>query len=576
MSDTVQQIKDRLSIVDVVSPYVKLVKAGANYKARCPFHSERTPSFVVSPSRGTYHCFGCSTGGDLFSFVQEMEGLDFKGALKVLAEKAGVKLSYERAGDRDERDEILAIMECATQFFEDQFITNNSAKEYLHERGLTDETIKSFRIGWAPNDWRKLTNHLIAKSHSEVNIEKAGLGKRTDKGMYDRFRSRIMFPIADSAGRIVAFSGRFFLSEGDSSPEGQEPPKYLNSPETLLFHKSRILYGYDRAKLAIRKYNCTLLVEGQMDLVMSHQSGWGNTVAVSGTALTEEHVALIHRLSDNLVLALDADEAGIRAVAKSARIALAAGMDVKVAALPEGQDPADLIKSNGKDAWSEVIRKAKHVIIFLMDILERTQKDPRAFARAVESSVIPFVTIVKSPIDREHFVREVANRINTPEQAVRDALIIEPQGMVVDRSVPSVPNVAVPTSGILAPRLRQLMGVYLWQRELKKPGLDIKKFEEQIKESSGKEKVIPESLVPAEIESLRFGAEGLYGESENISKEIDTLLRVVMLERLQGELHGATDALRKAEKMRDEKAVSEALEQCGLLTSAIANLDKVL
>jgi DNA primase len=573
--DTVQQIKDRLNIADVIGQYVKLTRAGANYKARCPFHSERTPSFTVSPSRGTYHCFGCGAGGDLFSFVQEIEALDFKGALKVLAERAGVTISYEHPGEKDERDQLFAVMETAARFFEEGLRKNEAAQAYLRSRGLTDDTIQSFRLGWAPNEWRSLTTYLHEKKHSDLDIEKAGLGKRTDKGMYDRFRSRIMFPIMDSAGRVVAFSGRIFMPEGTAAPLGEEPPKYLNSPETPLFHKSRILYGYDRAKLSIRKYNCTVLVEGQVDLVMSHQAGWSNTVAVSGTALTEEHVALVHRLSDNLILALDADEAGIRAAAKSARIALAAGMDVKVAPLPEGQDPADLIKTEGKEAWNAAMRSARHIIIFLMDILERTQKDPRAFARAVERGVIPFVASIKSPIDREHFVREVAGRIGMPEQTIREAVqkvLSDPTEYITGTGA----TVAAPESTIAThARERQLCGVYLWQQSLAKPSIELAVLEKKIKEAIGRTEIIRPDLSEFERESLRFGAEGLYGDSEHLLDDIQALIEAVRRERLRGELVLATDALRRAEKMRDEAAVMVALKDCSLLTAEIAKLDKV-
>jgi DNA primase len=572
--DTVQQIKDRLSIADVIGGYVKLTRAGVVYKARCPFHSERTPSFTVSPARGTYHCFGCNAGGDMFSFIQEIEGLDFKGALKVLAERAGVEVRYERGGAalKDERDQLFAAMESATAFFEGELKKKPAAVAYLRERGLTDETIAGFRIGWAPNEWRALTTHLGAKNHAEADIEKAGLAKRTDKGMYDRFRSRIMFPIADSAGRIVAFSGRIFIEPGAKPIEGQEPPKYLNSPETPLFHKSRILYGYDRAKLSIRKYNCTVLVEGQMDLVMSHQAGWTNTVAVSGTALTEEHVALVHRLSDNLILALDADEAGIRAAAKSARIALAAGMDVKVAELPDGLDPADLIKTAGKDAWSKAMKDARHVIVFLMDILERTQHDQRAFARTVEKGVLPFVASIKSPIDREHFIQQVAGRIGMSEQVIREAtarVLAESKEQVPG----ALPPVRVPTT-VGNARERQLVGVYLWQQSLPTPAIDVDILKKDIERAQGGELLLTDMLA-LEIESLRFGAEGLYGESKRLQDDVHALIEAVYRERLRRELGIATEDLRRAERIGDEDAVAEALRRCGLLTVEIAKLDKV-
>ena len=344
MADTVQQIKDRLSIVDVVSQYVKLERSGQSSRARCPFHAEKTPSFFVSPERGTYHCFGCDVGGDIFSFVEAVEGLDFKGALKVLAEKAGVPLVYEKKGERDERDRLFELMEIATIFYTSRL--SEPAKKYLTERGLSDTTVKAFRLGLAGSEWSELTDALKGKKFSDKEILDAGLAKKNERGnLTDKFRNRIMFPIADSAGRIVGFSGRIFGE--NASPEA---PKYLNSPETPLFHKSRILYAFDRAKQSIRKLNCAVLVEGQVDLLASHQAGWGNTVAVSGTAFTPEHASLIRRMTDNLVIALDADEAGIKAASRASREALRGGLNVKVARLPEGTDPADFILKEGADA----------------------------------------------------------------------------------------------------------------------------------------------------------------------------------------------------------------------------------
>ena len=236
MSDTVQQVKDRLSIVDVVSQYVKLDRAGAALRARCPFHAEKTPSFFVSPDRGTWHCFGCNQGGDIFTFVEQIEGLDFKGALKVLAEKAGVPLVYEKQEHKDERDRLFELLEVAAIFYTSTL--SDKAKEYLKKRGVTEATIKEFRIGWAGSEWSALSDHLKRKKYSDKEIVEAGLAKKNERGnLTDRFRNRIIFPIADSAGRVVAFSGRIFGE--NASPEA---PNYLNSPETPLFHKSRILY----------------------------------------------------------------------------------------------------------------------------------------------------------------------------------------------------------------------------------------------------------------------------------------------------------------------------------------------
>ncbi|TSC61122.1 MAG: DNA primase, partial [Parcubacteria group bacterium Athens0416_74] len=271
-TDTVQQVKDKLSIVDVVSQYVKLERAGASLRARCPFHAERTPSFHVSPDRGTYHCFGCNVGGDIFTFVQEIEGLDFKGALKILAEKAGVEIVYDKKGVRDDRERLFELLEVATIYYAGKL--TEEAKKYLKERGVEDATMQAFRLGWAGDAWTDASDFLKSKKFSDAELVDAGLAKKSEREsagwrITDKFRNRILFPISDSAGRVVGFSGRIFGEK--ASPEA---PKYLNSPETPLFHKSRILYGFDRAKVAIRKHNFSILVEGQMDLILSHQAGW--------------------------------------------------------------------------------------------------------------------------------------------------------------------------------------------------------------------------------------------------------------------------------------------------------------
>ncbi len=298
MNSPVQQIKERLSIEEVVSSYIKLDRAGANLKARCPFHNEKTPSFFVSPDRGSYYCFGCGAKGDIFTFIEEFEGLDFKGALKILAERAGVPLVQYNKEKEGEKERLYKAMEEATKFFEKNLVENQEALKYLRERGLENKTIRDFRIGFVKNDWRELYSHLQMIGFTDIEIEKAGLAKKTEKGMYDRFRGRIMFPISDSSGRIIAFSGRILEDDGKSA-------KYLNSPETPIFNKSSVLFGIDKAKDSIRKNNFSILVEGQMDLILSHQAGFKNTVASSGTAMTDSilskeniinNLGLIHQI----------------------------------------------------------------------------------------------------------------------------------------------------------------------------------------------------------------------------------------------------------------------------------------
>lgn len=408
----VEEIKERLSILDVIGGYVELKHAGKSYKGKSPFTNEKTPSFYVSPDRGMYYCFSSQQGGDMFTFIEKMEGVDFKGALKILAEKANVELIPEDPKKRDARETQYALLEEATQYFFREREVHPHVNEYIEKRGVKTSTIHSWRIGYAKDEWRALRSHLGGKGFTDEQMLKAGLIKKADQGKepYDVFRDRIMFPIFDSSGRVVAFSGRTLKTETGV-------PKYVNSPETELFVKSEILYGYDKAKNGIRQYEFSLVVEGQFDLVLSHQAGYTNTVAVSGTALTKHHIMLLLRLSKNVVLALDADRAGISAVKRSSLPMLLHGMDVKVAHMPEGQDPADIIKKDPHE-FKKIVGGAVHVIEFLLSILKEHNKDERTYKLRVREEIIPLLVAIDNRIDREHFEGVIAEHIGATKEGI--------------------------------------------------------------------------------------------------------------------------------------------------------------
>ncbi len=455
-SSTVQQIKDKLSIVDVVGSYIKTEKAGANYKARCPFHNEKTPSFFISPSRNSYYCFGCAMKGDIFTFVQDFEKVDFLGALKILAERAGVPIVNEKPEVKTERDRLFSVLEEATKFFEKNLEftkdgeeggvvsvagggeSNNvkSAKKYLLSRGLTEETITDWRLGYASPEWRLLLENLKGKGYSESDMEKVGLIKKAEpkeggisgQGIsnqsghaevryYDRFRGRVIFPLFDPSGRVIGYSGRILDDNGKEA-------KYLNSPDTPLFNKSEILYGYHKAKHDIRKRDYSLLVEGQMDLLMSHQSGFTNTVASSGTALTLDHLIKLNQISSNLMIAYDADRAGLSASLRAWANALSLGMEVKIVSLPAGEDPASLILEDS-DKWKNCLRSAKHIIDFYLGILieeNRVNPDERKLWKEVEKKVLPYVRVLPSAIQRSHFISRISDATDIPIKALTEEL----------------------------------------------------------------------------------------------------------------------------------------------------------
>jgi DNA primase len=380
MSLIVEKIKEKIDIVSLIGTYVKLDKAGVSFKGKCPFHNEKTPSFFVSPDRGAYYCFGCHAKGDIFNFVQDFEGLDFIGAIKVLADRAGIDPEEFTGGgssNKTEKDRLISIMEQTLLFFQKNLDQNDLALDYLSKRGLLKKTIDDWRVGFAPSGWRGLYEYLLSKNISLSDMQRCGLVKQKDDGSrvtyYDTFRGRIMFPIFDSSGRTIAFSGRIFVDDGKSA-------KYLNSPETELYNKSDTLYGLDKAKYVIRERDYSILVEGQMDIIMLHQAGFGNTVASSGTALTDKHLIKLKRLSNNIIMAFDGDDAGFSAISRSAKIALSLGMEVKVAKMPEGEDPASLALKD-KEQLKDVIKNSKNIIFFILESIIDKNLDQRIVSK---------------------------------------------------------------------------------------------------------------------------------------------------------------------------------------------------
>jgi DNA primase len=544
MNSPVDKIKERLSIEEVVSSYIKLDKAGANLKAKCPFHNEKTPSFFISPDRGSYYCFGCGASGDIFTFVEEFEGLDFKGALKLLANRAGVELTPytpEMKEAESEKEKLYRVMEEATLYFENNLKENKEILEYLKSRGLNEKSIKDFRIGFAPLDWRLLYFYLQKKGFGDTEIEKGGLAKRSEKGMYDRFRGRIMFPIADSSGRIIAFSGRIFVDDEKSA-------KYLNSPETPIFSKNAVLYGVDKAKDSIRKNNFSILVEGQMDLILSHQAGYRNTVATSGTALSDSTVSkenvvsnlgLIRRLSENLVLAFDADKAGANATIRAGKIALSLGMDVKVVDLPDGVDPADLISKNSPDAWREAIKNSKHIIEFLLKkTLKNSGSDERKAGRGIKETILPFVNALSSSIEKMHFIKLISDTSGIQQNALQDDLKKIEQEFKYEKE-------EIKEAGDVQAKKRRkdnvesdLLGIALWQQTLSAPVVDFKMIFEKLGEASKKYEDTKEDLI--------YKAEVFYTNNENLENSIKEMFLNLEEENINEELNKKMTELRRS------------------------------
>lgn len=481
MSSSVEKIKERLSIVDVISSYITVEQSGKNYKARCPFHNEKTPSFFISSDRGSYYCFGCGAKGDIFSFVENFEGLDFLGSLKLLADRAGVVLDNTKQEEKDSKEEYFKIMEEATRFFEYNYENNAEVRAYLVSRGLRDETIKNFRIGYSLDGWSSLYNHLIKKGYKEKDIEIVGLIKKgkTDK-FYDRFRSRIMFPISDSSGRVIAFSGRIFYLSNSQKREDIEEAKYINSPDTPLFNKSNVLFGVDKAKTEIKKRGYSILVEGQMDLIMSHQFGFTNTIAVSGTALTDSlvgdenkinNLGLIKRLSSNIILAFDGDNAGQRAVGRSSLIALSLDMQVKVAELSGDEDPADIILRE-PEAWANIIKNSLNVIEFYLKKICEINLDTRIRGKKIREIIFPLLQSVKSSIERDSYIDMISKKIGIS----RDSILEDFNNFIKGFKIKEENKILVNDDKKLKRKdllERNVMGIFFWRESQHHDILDI-------------------------------------------------------------------------------------------------------
>ncbi|MBU0731348.1 DNA primase [Patescibacteria group bacterium] len=413
LNSPVEEIKQRLDIVDIVSEYLTLKKAGGNYRALCPFHNEKTPSFNVSQEKQIYHCFGCDKGGDMFQFVQEMEGMEFPEALRVLAKKANVTLEKRNPELENKRTRILDIIREACEYYEDALKESQIGLKYIEERKIKAETSEEFKLGYSYDDWEKLYKYLLDKKYAQDEIFQAGLVVKSEKSAsyYDRFRGRLMFPIQDVHGNVVGFTARKLIEK-----EEDKTGKYINSPQTMVYDKSRVIYGLDKAKTNIKKLGATIIVEGNMDVIACHQAGFKNVVASSGTALTEFQVELLKRYSPNLIIAFDMDTAGAEAAKRGIDVALQKEMNVKVLTLPgEAKDPDDVIKENPA-LFKEAIKNAKNIMDYYFDTaLKGRDLNSVDDKKKIAKEILPAISKIGDSIERTHYIQKLSELINVPE-----------------------------------------------------------------------------------------------------------------------------------------------------------------
>ncbi|MBI3984284.1 DNA primase [Candidatus Microgenomates bacterium] len=417
--DSVEEIRQRLSASEVISTYVQLKLAGRNQKGLCPFHHEKTPSLMVSDEKGIWHCFGCGEGGDIFGFVMKMEGLDFRGALELLASRAGVTLETSASGQQNRKlkDRLAAVNELATRYYQAVLAQSPAAQKYLAKRGFTAATIKAWRIGYAPNQTASMATALKGRGVTDQELAKAGLTRQasTASKPQDLFRSRLMIPLIDAQNRVVGFTARVI---------GEGMPKYLNTPQTVLFDKSRYLYGLHQAKEAVRQADQAVLVEGHLDVLASHQAKVQTVLATGGTALTLTHLKLLTRLTKNIKLAFDQDAAGITATERAIPIAQAASASLYMVQVTGAKDPDELLRQpDGLKRWQAAIEQAPYVMDWLLAVLPKQYDLSLAVdKRRLTDRVMGTLAKLTDAVEQDHYVQVLAKLVQVEPAAIRRKL----------------------------------------------------------------------------------------------------------------------------------------------------------
>ncbi len=592
LTSPIEDIKNKLDIVEVIGGYIKLKKTGINYRGLCPFHSEKKPSFFVSPTRQIWHCFGCSKGGDIFGFIKEIEGVEFGDALRILAQKAGVELKKQsskwQAELKTARQRLYDICELSCRFFEKQLEGSSpgkEAKKYLLKRGINEGSIKKWRLGYGPDTWQGLSDFLVGKGYTREEIEKAGLVVKSEssQSFYDRFRGRIIFPVFDLNSQVVGFGGRVF---GTGNKE-EEIVKYINIPQTLLYDKSRILYGLNNAKVEIRKRNECILVEGYTDVIMSSQAGFENTVAVAGTALTPFHLNILKRYSENLILAFDMDIAGDTATKKGIGLAQERGFGIKVIKMPsQGSDPADIILKNTKD-WEKDIKEAQSILEFYFNSAFSSfdGKVPEG-KKEIGKIILPVIKRIPNKIEQSHWIQELAKRLAVREEDIFEELK-KTKPALADEVSERAGNSLTPKTPKNSEERKQILEEKILSLILKEPeNLSLisedrlpffsEKSQQFLKEIKGQpeEKDLKTILAKLEkkadkelknfLSALSLRAEVEY--EEDPEEEIQLCLTELKSMEVKNKLKEISEELKIAEENQDKKGIDDLMKKFNKLT----------
>ncbi len=561
--DEREEIKSRIDIVDLINGYFPLKQSGRSFKACCPFHNEKTPSFMVNQEKQMWHCFGsCADGGDIFAFIMKMEGLDLYSAIKMLADKAGVELKRESkdySKIKDQKDKYFSANEFATDYYEKALTSKEGKKalDYLKKRGLIDKTVKEFRLGYAPKSTANIVTELKKLGFKEEEIIKAGVAKKRDGKVLDYFWDRIMFPISDHSGSVVGFSARTLSDEVQ--------PKYLNTTETDIYHKSKVLYGMDKAKVEIRRLDHAILVEGNMDVIASYQAGVKNVIAVSGTAFTDTQLGIIKRFTKNIKLAFDIDVAGSEATKRAIEMAMQEGFNVKVVVVPDGKDPADAIEKD-KNLWIHSCKGAKYVIDYLFsEAFSKNDVNNILGKKAIARELLGVIKKIPETIEQEHYIKELSEKISVSEESLRNAL----QKV---KTIVKKPTTSKESKEVKEKKqeliIERLLGLILYVpeyqnfflRNIKKEDLDedMRDIYEIIEKKKSLKKVKNKK---ADLMEMKAEAEFAEFDLDRIGEEVFFLTKRFKQKKLSEKRKEVQLKLKEAESSRDDKKVKELIRE---------------
>ena len=609
LDSPIEEIKSKIDIAELLGEYIQLKPAGSNYKALCPFHREKTPSFMVSGERQIWKCFGCGEGGDIFAFVMKMEGLEFPEALRLLAGKAGVVLKQQNPQVSSQKNKLLEILDLATKYYHRVLLDSSQAKQakdyLIKERSLDEETLENFYLGFAIESWDSIINFLKKKGYSEEEIFLAGLSVKKEKGVgyYDRFRGRIMFPIHDIHGQPVGFTGRILDAKDETA-------KYVNTPQTLVYDKSNVLYGLDKAKIEIKKQKYVILVEGNMDVVALHQAGIKNVVAVSGTSLTSGQIQILKRYSPNIIIAFDADVAGQGAAFRGIELALTQGLNIKIIELPKDEqgkplykDPDECVKKD-KQAFLKALKEAHSILdYYFSTVLGQADLAKVEEKKRVAKTLTEIIAKVFDPVEKAHYLKKLAQSLDTPEEILRKMVANISQKKTTNKpeEESASPVETKERSVILAERLLGFMIKYPYlvqdifdklpleiiqdkdlaylYKELiiyytktigraqgSSPTLDYKDFKEGL--ALEKKEKLDQLMLSVEKD---FDPEEL--NEDVVRKEIVQAIKTLKVDFINKSLKEITQSMKGAEERKDEAEVKKLAEEFNLLTEELQSLN---